>query len=81
MTFFKLLKCAFCPRWSCHARYQIGNRTYYSHLGFVRTECPKKLAKNPFLQYTKQQNDRLTKERLKRVQETSFLGDDDKNEG
>lgn len=42
MTFFNVIKCAFCFRWSCPNRYQIGKRTYYSYLGFVRTECPKK---------------------------------------
>ena len=81
MKFFKILKCVFCPKFSCHARYQIGNRTYYSYLGFVRTKCPKKLKNDPFLHYTKQQNDRQTMERLKRLIEHSSDSYDDKNEG
>lgn len=68
MTFFTQLKCALCPRWSCPARYKVGNRQYYSHLGFTSTRCPKKLEKDPFYNYTKQLNDRMTEERLKRVQ-------------
>ena len=78
MNFFTQLKCALCPRWSCHARYKIGNRTYYSYLGFVSTQCPKKLEKDPFYRYTKRVNDKLTEERLKRVQ--SRNNDDDKHE-
>ena len=68
MTFFTQLKCALCPRWSCHARYKVGNRTYYSYLGFVSTQCPKKSEKNPFLQHAKRINQRLTEERLKKKQ-------------
>lgn len=79
MTFFTQLKCALCPRWSCHARYKVGNRTYYSHLGFVSTECPKKSEKTPFLRYTKQLNARLTEERLKRKQNRN-TDNADKNE-
>lgn len=68
MTFLKQLKCALCPRRSCHARYKIGDRHYYSHLGFTSTQCPKKLEKDPFYKYTKQLNDKVTEERLKRKQ-------------
>jgi len=49
MTFLNVMKCVFCLRWSCPKRYQIGNRTYYSYLGFVRTECPKKTKNYSFL--------------------------------
>lgn len=68
MTFFTQLKCALCPRWSCHARYKIGDKHYYSHLGFTSTQCPKKLEKDPFYKCTKQLNDKMTEERLKKVQ-------------
>lgn len=68
MTFLKQLKCALCPRWSCHTRYKIGDRHYYSHLGFTSTQCPKKLEKDPFYKCTKQLNDKVTEERLKRKQ-------------
>lgn len=64
MTLFKLLKCACCFRWSCPNRYKVGNRTYYSYLGFVKTECPKKLEKDPFYRYTQCVNEQCTKERL-----------------
>ena len=66
MTFFTQLKCALCPRWSCHARYKVGNRHYYSHLGFVSTQCPKKLGKAPFYSYLERENDKMTEERLKK---------------
>lgn len=49
MSFLNVMKCVFCLRWSCPKRYQIGNRTYYSYLGFVRTECPKKYKQYSFL--------------------------------
>ncbi|MBQ8044129.1 MAG: hypothetical protein IJ272_08305 [Clostridia bacterium] len=68
MTFFTQLKCALCPRWSCPVRYKIGDKHYYSHLGFTSTQCPKKLEKDPFYKYTKQLNDKMTEERLKKVQ-------------
>lgn len=39
---FGVFKCAFCSKKECRVRYQLGNRSYYSHLGFVRMTCPKK---------------------------------------
>lgn len=46
MSFWKKLlgvfKCGFCSKKECRVRYQLGNRSYYSHLGFVRATCPKK---------------------------------------
>lgn len=63
MNFFTQFKCALCPRWSCHARYQIGNRTYYSGLGFVSTQCPKKIAKITFYDG----DDEIKEESLKKV--------------
>ena len=80
MTFFMQLKCAFCPRWSCHARYKIGNRTYYSYIGFVRTKCPKKQDKDPIFGYFKQVNNLLSKERLNRVKSRNTDNDNGKNE-
>lgn len=79
MTFFTQLKCAFCPRWSCPARYKIGDRHYYSHLGFVSTQCPKKLGKVPFYSYLERENDKITEERLKEVQNRN-MDNADKNE-
>lgn len=79
MTFFTQLKCALCPRWSCHARYQIGNRTFVSGLGFISTKCPKKLEKDPLWCYTRNLNQRLTEERLKRKQNRN-TDNADKNE-
>ena len=62
MTFFSIIKCAFCFRRSCPKRYQVGNRTYYSHLGFVRTECPKKLGKHSYLTMDEMKEKALKKE-------------------
>jgi len=73
------LKCAICLRRSCPARYKIGSRAYYSHLGFTSTECPKKLEKDPFFRYSQDVNTRLTEESLKRHQEHN-MDNDDKNE-
>ena len=39
---FSVFKCAFCSKKECRVRYQLGNRSYYSHLGYVRVACPKK---------------------------------------
>ena len=80
MTFFKLLKCALCPRWSCPARYQIGNRTYYS-MGFIRTECPKKLEKDPFFKFDRQFNEELTKRQHEDLKKMMSDKDNEKNEG
>ena len=77
MTFLKLLKCAFCPRWSCHARYQIGNRTYYS-MGFIRTECPKKREKDA---YTDWFNDEITKRQHEDLKKKMSDNNNEKNEG
>ena len=73
------LKCAICLRRSCPARYKIGSRTYYSQLGFVSTECPKKMGKYPFFQYSQNVNSRLTRELLKRI-ENRNTDKNDKNE-
>ena len=80
MAFFNVIKCAFCFRRSCPKRYQIGNRTYYSHLGFVRTECPKKVRQHTFLTMDemKEKAEKKKLEQEKNNQEKSMNGD--KNE-
>lgn len=77
MTFLKLLKCVFCLRWSCPDRYQIGNRTYYSHLGFITTECPKKKSQKDG--YTDWINDQITKRQYEDLIKNK--SDNKKNEG
>ena len=67
MRFLGILKCVLCPRWSCSARYSIGSREYYSHLGFVKTECPRTLEKDPEMQYIKHINDQITEMKLQRL--------------
>ena len=46
MSFFAALRnfirCTFCTRIYCISRFSVGSRHYYSNLGFVRTQCPKK---------------------------------------
>ena len=69
MTFLNAVKCAFCFRRSCPKRYQIGNRTYYSHLGFVRTECPKKVGKDSYLTMDEIKEKALERKRANEQQE------------
>ncbi len=49
---FGVFKCAFCSKKGCGVRYQLGNRSYYSHLGFVRVTCPKKIKGYSYLPTT-----------------------------
>ena len=67
MKISSIIRCFFCLRRSCYARYQIGNRTYYSGFGFVSTQCPKKLGKKPSYSYLEHGNDEIKEERLKKV--------------
>lgn len=76
MTFFTVIKCTFCFRWSCSKRYQIVNQTHYSHFGFVKTECLKKLGKYSYLTMDEIKEKAKKEKRMKRRQEYN----DDKNE-
>ncbi len=51
-SLFGVFKCAFCSKKGCGVRYQLGNRSYYSHLGFVRVTCPKKKQKYGYIPTT-----------------------------
>lgn len=63
MKFFNVMKCVLCLRRSCPRRYQIGNRTFYSGLGYIVIECPKKLEKDPFYQPAERYNEKFDKDR------------------
>ena len=80
MKFLTILKCAFCPRWSCHARYQIGNRTYYSNLGNVSTECPKKFEKTPFYKISKNLDERIARDVINSFREKEAQKDNEEKE-
>lgn len=50
--FFRTLKnkvkCFFCKK-SCDIKYRIGDKHYYSGLGYISNECPKEMRKRyPF---------------------------------
>ena len=45
MGFLANIRCLFCLRKNCYDRFAIGHREYYSHLGFCKVECPKKVEK------------------------------------
>ena len=64
-----VMKCAFCSKKTCKARYKAGKGMFYSGLGFVKIRCPNEPKKDPYTQEIEKRREEIKNQPIKGIAE------------